>query len=69
MTNTEINFLLWGCGGLLAVLAFVGSIAVNQLMHMARDLNEIKIIMAKLDTKHDELEKRVHRLEKVQYAN
>ena len=64
MTQTEINFLLWGCGSLLAILAFVGAIAVNQLMHMAKDLNDIKVIMARLDTKHDELEKRVHRLEK-----
>ena len=64
MTQTEVSFILWGCGILLGILSFVGIIAVNQLMKMATDLNEIKVIIGKIDTKHDELEKRVHRLEK-----
>lgn len=64
MTPTETSFLLWGCGALLAILAFIGALAVNQLMKMATDINQIKVVIGKIDTKHDELEKRVHRLEK-----
>jgi hypothetical protein len=64
MTNTEVSFLLWGCGALLGILSFIGALAVKQLMHMATDINEIKITIAKVDTQHIELEKRVHRLER-----
>ena len=63
MTNTEVSFLLWGCGALLGILAFIGALAVSQLMKMATDINEIKITIAKVDIQHIELEKRVLRLE------
>jgi septal ring factor EnvC (AmiA/AmiB activator) len=64
MTSTEVSFLLWGCGALLAILAFIGALAVKQLMQMAHDINEIKVTIARVDTKHDALEDRVERLEK-----
>ena len=66
MTPTEINFLVWGCGILLSIIAFVGILSVKALMQMAADIGEIKITIATIDTKHDEIEKRVHRLEKSQ---
>ena len=40
---------------LLAVLAFVGSLAVKQLMRMAKDIGEIKVFCSKIDSKHDAL--------------
>ena len=66
MTPIEVNFLLWGCGILLSIIAFVGVLSVKSLMQMATDIGEIKVTIATIDTKHDELEKRVHRLEKAQ---
>ncbi len=63
MTPNETQFTLWAVGILLAILAFVGVLAVNQLMKMASDLGEIKVIIGKIDTKHEELEKRVNRIE------
>lgn len=64
MTQTEVSFILWGCGILLGILSFVGIIAVNQLMKMAFDLNQIKVIIGKIDTKHDALKEEHDELKK-----
>lgn len=63
MTPTEIKFILWGCGILLAILGFIGALAVNALIKMGKDINEIKITIKEIDTKHSGLEKRVERIE------
>ena len=75
MTPTETSFLLWVCGILLAILAFIGALAVSQLIKMATDLNEIKVfcgkmtaqheaLVEKVDDNHLALERRVYNLEK-----
>lgn len=48
---------------LLAILGFVGALSVKQLMSIAKSVNEIKIEIRGLSTKHDGLEKRVEHLE------
>lgn len=53
---------------LLAILAFVGSLAVKQLMRMAKDIGEIKVFCSKIDSKHDALENRVSKIEDKIYA-
>ena len=63
MSPTEQSFVLWSLLSLLGVLAFVGALGVNALIKMARDINEIKVMVMHVDTKHDELEKRVKNLE------
>ena len=67
MTPTETTFLLWGCGVLLAILAFIGALAVKQLIKMANDINEIKTTIARVDEKHDALEERTEKLERKVY--
>ena len=75
LTETEIKFVFWGIGILLAVLAFIGVLAVNALMQLSRDVNEIKTSFASLNAQHDghekqidELGERVDRLEKKVFA-
>ena len=63
MTNTEITFLLWGCGGLLAILGFIGALAVNALIKMGNDIHDIKIALAHNTEKHEALRDRVIVLE------
>lgn len=63
MTPLETHFLLWACSALLAILAFVGALAVKALMKMASDINEIKISVKEQSAKHDGLEKRVEIVE------
>ena len=63
MNPTETSFLLWGCGVLLAILSFIGALAVNQLMKMANDIGDIKITIGRVDEKHTALENRVEKLE------
>ena len=65
MTPIETSFLLWGCGILLAILSFVGMLAVSQLMKMANDLGEIKIFCGKMTVQHEALQDRVDKLERV----
>ncbi len=48
---------------LLSVIGFVGIVATNALLRMARDINEIKVTVMHVNTKHDGLEKRVELLE------
>lgn len=68
MTSAETSFLLWGCGALLAILGFVGTMAVFQLIKMANDINDIKILMGRIDEKHDALDERVTKIETKVYA-
>lgn len=49
---------------LLSVIGFFCAIAATALIRMSRDLNDIKGMVIKIDTKHDGLEKRVERIEK-----
>ncbi len=48
---------------LLGILGFVGALAVNALMSIAKSVNEIKTQIGIMATKHDALEKRVEDLE------
>jgi hypothetical protein len=48
---------------MVTVLGFIGSLGVKALMSMGKDLNEIKVAVKEVATKHDETEKRVTRLE------
>ena len=64
LTQTETTFLLYGCGLLLGILAFIGSLAVNALINMARDLREIKITIAAESVRREALEKRIDVIEK-----
>lgn len=68
LTPVEIKFVLWFCGTLLSMFAFIGALGVNQLMKIAKDLNEMKVSMGRLEERgeqrhvaHDE---RITRLEK-----
>ncbi len=49
---------------LLSVIGFFCAIAAAALIRMSRDLNDIKVMVIKIDTKHDSLEKRVDKIEK-----
>ena len=75
MNPVETSFLLWGCGVLLAILSFIGALAVSQLMKMANDINQIKITIGRVDEKHtslkeehDELKSEVKKIREKLYA-
>jgi hypothetical protein len=67
MTAIEIKFLIWGSGTLLAVLGFLSVFLLNRLTktldRLQKDVGEIKIALQVHGTKHDELEKRVDKIE------
>lgn len=63
LTGNESQFLVWAVLALLAVLAFIGALVANAIIKMGNDINEIKIAVNTVATKHDEIEKRVIRLE------
>ncbi len=65
MTQIEVKFLIWACLALLSVIAFVGVIFINAFLKMAKDINSIKTTIAVQAEKHNDLEKRVNRLEVV----
>ena len=67
MKESVIDILIYATPILLAVLGFIGALAVNALIKMAKDLTEIKIAVKEVATKHDEVEKRVERLEEIIY--
>lgn len=55
---------------LLAIVGFIGALAVKQLMNIAKSVNEIKVEIgmivtkqAQLDKENDEIKERVTRLE------
>ena len=64
LTENETTFLLWALSSLMAVLAVIGTIVAKSLLGMAKDINEIKTTVVKVETRHDGLEKRVELLEK-----
>jgi len=59
----ETHFLIWAAFTMVTVLGFIGALGVKALMSMGKDLNEIKVAVKEVATKHDETEKRVTRLE------
>lgn len=66
MNQTEQTFyrlMMVGIPILLTILGFIGALAVNALIKMGKDLNDIKVTIEKISTKHDGLEKRVEHLE------
>jgi cell division protein FtsB len=63
MTPLELKFLLGSLVILLSLLAYIGRMAVDSLRSISKDINEMKIEVVKIATKHDNLEKRVDKLE------
>ena len=70
MTPIEINFLIWLLMALLAVLAFIGKLAVGKLGDIAssvgtieKDLSVLANDHTNLKESHDDLKKRVLRIE------
>lgn len=64
LTLQETQFLIWSALTMMAVLGFIGALGVKALINMGKDLNEIKVAVKEVATKHDEIEKRVTLLEK-----
>jgi len=52
---------------LVSFIGFIGTIAVKQLLSIAKSLNEIKTSLEVLTTRHDYLENRVKELETDSY--
>lgn len=69
LTENETRFLIWAILALIGVFGFIGALGVNALIKMGKDLTEIKIAVKEVATKHDEIEKRVNRLESLVYDN
>lgn len=63
MDHTIYKLLLWAIPILLGVLGFIGSLAVKALMKLSEDVNEIKIDIREVATKHEDLENRMARIE------
>lgn len=61
------TLLIWALPILLTLLSFIGALAVNALMKMSADLGELKIYVREASAKHDALEDRVEKLEKILY--
>jgi hypothetical protein len=62
-TSSVVEIIVWCTPILLAVLGFIGALAVNALIKMGKDIGEIKVTIKEIDTKHSGLEKRVERIE------
>jgi len=63
MDSTIYNLLLWALPILLAILGFIGALAVNALMKLAHDVGEIKTAIGVVSNKHENLEQRLERIE------
>jgi uncharacterized OsmC-like protein len=63
LSANETHFLIWAAFTMVAILGFIGALGVKALMNMGKDLNEIKVAVKEVATKHDETEKRVTRIE------
>ena len=50
---------------LLSILGFIGILSVQQLMKIAKAINEIKTDFSVMSTKHDYLEDRVKNMETI----
>jgi hypothetical protein len=68
MDSTIYTLMVWTIPVLLSVLAFIGALAVNALMKLANDVNEIKINLGKVSAKHEDLEDRIVRIENKIFA-
>lgn len=71
MTNVDptiYKILLWALPILLGILGFIGALMVKQLMNLSDSVNEIKITIGKISQQHDDLEKRVDKLEEKTFA-
>jgi hypothetical protein len=64
LSSNETHFLIWAAFTMVTILGFIGALGVKALINMGKDLNEIKIAVKEVATKHDDTEKRVTRLEK-----
>lgn len=60
---TIYKLLIWTVPIILSVLGFIGALMVSQLMKLSDSVNEIKVTMREIVTKHDGLEKRVNMIE------
>ena len=63
LSSNETQFLIWAVITLLGILGFIGALAVKALMSLAKDVNEIKVSIKEIATKHEDLEARVERIE------
>ena len=63
LSPNETHFLIWAAFTMVTILGSIGALGVKALMSMGKDLNEIKVAVKEVATKHDETEKRVTRLE------
>jgi cell division protein FtsL len=61
--QTMYEILIWLMPILLAIIAFIGALAVKQFIAMNNNLNELNTKVAVMITKHDNLESRVEELE------
>lgn len=68
MDATIYKLLLWALPILLTILGFIGALAVNALMKLANDVNEIKVNIKEVSVKHEDFESRLERLEDKIYA-
>lgn len=59
------QILIWVTPALLAILGFIGALTVKQLVRLSDSVNEIRILIARIDEKHIDLERRVTNIEKV----
>lgn len=64
LTENETTFLLWSAGAMLSVIAVGCTMIAKSMFGIAKDINEIKQTVVRLETRHDGLEKRVELLEK-----
>lgn len=58
------KLLLWIIPVAFGLLAFVGALGVKAIITMGVNLNDIKVIVARVASKNDGLDHRVHTLEK-----
>lgn len=63
ITPVEQSFVIWAVGALLSIIAFIGVLGVKALINIAKDINEMKVTVMKIDTNHSNLERRVSNLE------
>lgn len=68
MDATIYRLLLWALPILLTILGFIGALAVNALMKLANDVNEIKVNIKEVSVKHEDFESRLERLEDKIYS-
>ncbi len=64
LTPNETTFLLWAITALMGIISVVGVMVAKALIGMAKDINEIKTTVVRVEARHDGLEKRVELLEK-----